>query len=328
MTHWLYDEIQKNDPERNPREALQSSINWIRSLDLEITAEHGDVAALQFQSYVDAFTKSGLQLRSTADPALVFEPLFGSLVQSLTLTSMAKRDLPPWCAPGMIVGWYYAFYGAIRAMLAANDVFVETHAKTCTAVGGTLLKHLPHPLNMHAEWDKNDTFTKTFPQYPGVTSTKLLAAFANDRHQSREMLLGYLSGTARNKAKKVKGEILRGNKGTFVNFTTTKARMVRDARFKNLAFNFMHCAYCFRAKTNYRDAIFLAYGSRPEPGLPQLVCGLARTSRCAFLCALAYCRVRLGRTITARFIADVSAHLRSTPPNPEGEELYWKGLPL
>jgi hypothetical protein len=137
------------------------------------------------------------------------------------------------------------------------------------------------------------------------------------------MILGYLSGTRKREVDKVKERL--SAKHGFANFRTQVARTARDAAIRSKAYNFMHCAFRYRGKANYRDAIYIAYGSRDFLHRDEFLRSLAESSKFAFVCALAFARVRLGKDAPGEFIADLSANLRGAR-TARADELFWKDL--
>lgn len=327
MTYWLYREILAEDPDREPRLALLSTINWARALAFEITEEHGESAQQQYDSCLGLFRRNTQGRGSDLGERAVFEPLFSTLTSSLSVVSNAIDRGPgtrPWAIPGIVVSWYYAIYTAMRSMLAASGVgTADTHSATIKSVGASLRTKLPHPLNMQATWIRNEDFSKELPNYPGVGSSDLTAAFTPTRQCAQEMLLGYLSGTRKREVDGLK-ERLRKEKG-FESFRTKVARDARDAALKSRIYNFMHCAYRYRGKANYRDAIYIAYGSRELANRDEFLQALATSSKFAFICALAFVRVRLGGNVQDMFVKDLSANLRGRD-EARPEELFWKDL--
>jgi hypothetical protein len=326
MTFWLYKAITEEDSDREPQLALQSTVNWARSLAFEIAAEHGGSLRQQYHSCLRRFRTNtqggGSQL---ATPA-IFEPLFSTLTNALSVVSHAT-DEPgprPWALPGVIVSWYYSTYTAMRSMLAASGVDApETHGGVMNSVGATLRSRLPHPLNMLARWQRNEEFSKELPDYPGVGSRDLTTAFSETRQCAQEMLLGYLSGTRQREVDKVKERLRKAHR--LQDFRAKNAREIRDKALRSQVYNFMHCAFRYRGKANYRDAIYIAYGSRDLPHSDDFLRALAVSSKFAFVCALAFLTHRLGAARPREFVADVAANLRGVDAA-RPEELFWRDV--
>jgi hypothetical protein len=163
----------------------------------------------------------------------------------------------------------------------------------------------------------------TLPAYSNTKGRVLTGVFGSNRPAAREMLLGYLSGTTKRDVQIVK-EVLAA-KHALPDFRTKSARSLRDKAISTREFNFMHCAFRYRGKANYRDAIYVAYGSRPLRHQSELMDALAVSSRFVFVCALAFVRMRLGKQAPADFIADLSKNLRGLDAA-KPEERFWEGL--
>jgi hypothetical protein len=323
--YWLYEEVLKKEPDRHPVFALQSTINWVLALEHEVTQRNGVSAVDQYVSCERLFRSNTQGGGHGIDLSSVFEPLFLCLVHSLSLVSRSVRgECPAWSLQGMIVEWYYAFYGAMRSMLAAANVSsTDNHTKTMNAVGGSLRRKLPHPLDMVATWRKNDEFQKLLPT-TGTTKTEVLTgAFHPERAES--MLLGFLSGTVKDGVENVKHR-LKERRGIH-DFRKFQDRKIRDDALRNREFNFMHCAFRLRGKANYRDAIYIAYGVRNVPCKREFVEALATTARFAFVCGLAFASLRIGKENVRKFVDDLTVNLRDCKLASE-EECYWQFLPV
>jgi len=318
MPHWLYQNVLAIDDERAPQFALQSTQNWIRALRFEIDAEHGTDLVAQFSSCSRIFS-ARTQALSVAPPlAEVFEPLFGSLNYMLSAGTFADQpQAPSWCQPTAVIAWYYATYMASRAMFAASGLQVgDKHAAAERSFVSNLRQVLPHPLNMVARRTTGEKYESALPSYPGVASFDLTKAFQPVRAVSQGMLLQYLTGTASYHTGRTKERILADNRLGFTDFRTQAARSLRDSRLA-AEIGLMHCAYRYRGKANYRDAIYLTYGSRPQDAT-QLLSDLAGAARFAFACALALVHRRLGAGVVGQFARDLEQHLRdfgNAPPD-------------
>lgn len=326
MTHWLYQEILSEDSDREPQLALQSTVNWARSLASEICAEHGETVNAQHESCLRLFRKNTQGGGTNLGTQAIFEPLFSALTNTLSVVSscLDEAGTRPWSVPGVIVDWYYATYTAMRSMLAANGIRAsDTHSGVIKAVGSSLRARLPHPLNMQAQWLRNENFSKELPNYPGVASCDLTVAFSSDRPTAQGMLLGYLSGTRTREVGAAKAQLRK--KHGFRDFRTKSAREIRDEALQSKVYNFMHCAFRYRGKANYRDAIYIAYGSRPLQHRDDFLRALAVSSKFMFVCALALIRLRIGESTLRAFLDDIAVNLRGTD-SARLEELFWKNL--
>ena len=264
--HWLYELIKAEKPDIEPTLSARSTVNWARSLALEIESDHGESAREQFDVCKAEFANHKKTMSASASAA-IFEPLFSSLTYSVSVTSATlpeRSNSGEWSLPGTIVSWYYAFYTAARAMSLAAGVDVpDTHSGVGTVFGKNLLHRMPHPLNMEARWEKDEVFACELSGYPDdQTPQNLKGSFAGTREESQANLRAYLRGEVRRQVDDVK-DGLRTKGPKFPNFKTKVAREARNVRLQDMTVNFMDCAFRYRGKANYRDAIYLCYGSQP-----------------------------------------------------------------
>jgi hypothetical protein len=87
----------------------------------------------------------------------------------------------------------------------------------------------------------------------------------------------------------------------------------------------MNCAFRYRGKANYRDGIYISYGTRDIRNGKEFVEALSFTSRFSFVCALAFVTHRIGEQKTKAFIDDVSTNLRGNG-QAENDERFWLNL--
>jgi hypothetical protein len=202
-------------------------------------------------------------------------------------------------------------------MFAASGLQVAgTHAAAERAFVSSLRSVLPHPLNMVARRITGERYNSELPSYPGVAPFDLQRAFRPERSIAQGMLLQYLTGTSAHHVGKIKERLLSEKRSAFTDFRTKAARDFRDSRLAD-EIGFVHCAYRYRGKANYRDAIYLTYGTRPQD-TTQLLDDLAGAARFLFACAVALVQRRLGNAVVSDFARDLEQHLRDfggAPPD-------------
>lgn len=324
MSSWLYSQLLDEDESRQPAFSLQSTVGWIQALRHEIEAEHGKRASTQFKSCRKLFRQTVKPAGKPPPLAAVFEPLFSSITGSMTLERISTSyEAVPWVRPTAVVTWYYAVYASVRAMLAAlGQMVVENHSATMKAYAATLQPKLPHPLNMRAFRTAGETYSIILPSHPRARPYDLIRTFPGTSAAARGMLVQYLSGTSKWYVERTKAQILRENK--FNDFRTKLARVERDRRLQN-KIAFLHCAFRYRGKANYRDAIYLTYGSGDLATAASLVTDLARCAQFASVVAIAFVERRIGKPDTNAFINDLKKNLRgmslATPL-----EVFWDQL--
>ena len=88
-------------------------------------------------------------------------------------------------------------------------------------------------------------------------------------------------------------------------FRTKGARELRDAAYARRGIAFLHQASRYRGKANYRDAIFLAYGTSVPTQLSGFVDDLLVVLKAFAAMAGAYCSLRVGKVAWTEFIGDL-----------------------
>ncbi|SCB53036.1 hypothetical protein GA0061099_10475 [Bradyrhizobium yuanmingense] len=88
-------------------------------------------------------------------------------------------------------------------------------------------------------------------------------------------------------------------------FRTKAARELRDTSYARRGISFLHQASRYRGKANYRDAIYLAYGTSVPNQLSGLVDDVLVVLKGFAAMAGAYCSLRVGKTAWIDFADDL-----------------------
>ena len=329
QSQWLYQHIQAENQQFkrkwDPNFSLPSTLNWMQSLSLEITQSHGSSPIAQFISCQSQFASTLRPLENSASLPSIFGSLFHSLTFASTLTSMVEaQPCRPWTFPTAIVAWYYATYNAFRAIVGVSGNFPpETHAGLQRCLYGSQIRpKLPHPFNMVAKYQNNEDYTLELPNYPGVEPADLAATFLQTQQQTQGMLLSYLKETVAWEVDKHKDNLRKDRKIT--GFRKKVDREARNQRLQNRLseVNFLHCAFRYRGKANYRDSIFLAYGQEDSRISLAFMEALESAAKFAFLCGLAYAECRIGKSYSQAFLSDVSHHFRGQSQATPQEKIW------
>jgi hypothetical protein len=88
-------------------------------------------------------------------------------------------------------------------------------------------------------------------------------------------------------------------------FRTKAARQLRDAAYARRSIAFLHQASRYRGKANYRDAIFLAYGTSVPTQLAGFVDDMLAVLQAFAAMAGAYCSLRVGKPAWKEFVDDI-----------------------
>jgi len=307
----LYDRIvhggtlSETDGVPDPQFALPSTINWMHALALLVTANRID-----FDTACRFYSASARREFTPHEENTIFEQLFFALHQLAALEAFRTFPRRADVARVGIVTWYYGVYYAASAMVAAQDGSVQDdHTGTANA------------------WDRHFAArSMAMPPFAfrlsSVLEADVKAQIAQLRDNSQFDLkspasnardaLGaccaYLSGTAGWYRDKISDD-LRSSKEfkalEVPDFRTKRAQELRNARFTKRALGFLHQAVRYRGKANYREALFLGYGSGVETLLRTYLDDLAVVLAGFLTMAGAMVSKRLGNQPWTEFVADV-----------------------
>lgn len=294
----------------------------MKALRVELVKEHGDSPHSQFTSAHKSF-KSSIKKKGIAVDPQVYELLFSSLTYTLSLCSYEKSLTNAiWAQPSAVISWYYGCYMSVRAMFLAFEHKVDdNHSSIMKAFASSLAQHLPHPFNMESVYNKNEDYNITLPSFPSVSSSNLsINLDENDRNQAQGMICEYLNGTSNYYTWETKEKIKR--REGIANFRTNDAKAIRNKLLQK-KIGFMHCAFRYRGKANYRDGIYLTYGSASTTP-DSFFNDLHIVSRFFFLCALAML-FRVGNQSEVKAFLEDLQHIRGIETIPESER-FWVGL--
>lgn len=291
----------------DPAFSLPGTLNWMRALAILVNSEGIDAALMQ--NLCAAVTRGKL-----SDQAVntTFEQLLMSLHHLASLKAMAS--LPKRIDPSRsaIVTWYYGIFHAASAMIAAQDgSFQESHGETANAWDSqfSVRPYIPRPFSYRVTTLVGKDVEKEIEILRGKNTFKLDSEPTNPE-QAFGACMSYLKGSAAWKAEYIE-EGLKQRELKILeleNFRTKKAQEIRDARLRGKAFGFIHQAFRYRGKANYREALFISYGSHVEPMLANFYTNLFSVLE-AFLCmAGSFCARRIGKDLWNAYHEDVSTN--------------------
>jgi len=285
--------------------ALPSTLNWMKA-EAILVAD----CDINFSSAKAFYSK--VQRKDLSEPQLnsVLEQLLFSLNQIAALKGMALVPNKADVARVGIVTWYYGIYGAASAMIAAADgSFPETHSSTARqwdaqfVVSSLAMRPFNDRLSSLISSTVDDELIR--PRSRGKGKLTIVPATVE---QAWGCHAEYLSGTAKWEKERLELQIRKSTDFIaleVVNFRTRAAQEVRDKTLGKKSISFLHEASRYRGKANYRDAIYLAYGS----GVPTLAndfMGDLTIVLTAFSAmAAGYCSARMGRERWQEFIDDL-----------------------
>jgi hypothetical protein len=318
---FLYDRIVEEgtlaEPEGvpDPTFALPSTVNWMRALAV-LASKLGRQQCVTFYKSISKRSFNRLEENT------VFEQAMFALHQLAALEAIRSSPRKSDVARIGIVTWYYGIYYAASAMTAAQDgSFQDDHASTANVwdkqIAARALAILPFSLRVTSliEKDAKDQIDKIRAgnshdlRRPASTDADALGACC-----------AYLSGTS-NWYRWRTGEDLKETKAfrelKVENFRTKAARELREDHLSRKTICFLHQASRYRGKANYREALFLGYGSGTEKLLSNYVDDLATVLRAFVLMAGAFIARRVGDGLWGEFAQDVEKN-RSFSLSPVG----------
>lgn len=324
MDNWLYTEVIKEDDLRAPLFSCQSTINWMKALRFEIQSEHGTSTKQQFESCVKHFKSAYPKRLSPLNSNCVFETLYQSLTGSLALQTSAKNaSKESWMLPSAIVTWYYSVYFSFLSMFGAIGQSVDdSHASVYKSFASNLCDQMPHPFNMKAVHVNNEEYDSQLPNYSTANSFSLSKAFPESEEAAKGMLLEYLSGNAKYYTWHTKENILK--KSQYKDFRTKIAQEDRNRQLQR-KIAFMHCAFRYRGKANYRDGIYLTYGSVSADETKAFLEDMKVVSQFAFISALALAYRSPLKEDVVSFLRDVDKNLKGIDCMTDNER-FWRVL--
>jgi hypothetical protein len=296
-----------SDPDEvpDPRFALPSTVNWMRALAI-LVQDRG----LNFASASTFYSGVQKRVATVREENTVFEQLLFAVHQLSALealrTSTSKADV----ARVGIVGWYYGVYSAASAMIAAQDGSIQDdHTGTATTwdrqfvSNNKVMEPFCYRLSTLVKKDF-DVEVATLRAGNGF----LLTEKATDATEAFGACCSYLSGSADWWKWKAEQNLKSSREFKALNvsdFRTKAARSLRDARLAGKSTAFLHQAFRYRGKANYREALFLGYGKATETLLDGYTDDLAIVLRGFVAMAGAFVAKRIGQPLWDEFLDDL-----------------------
>jgi len=295
-----------SDPEGIPDPAfsLPATLNWMRALAILVESEEIGPTSMSVH-----FLK--IQRTVSSDRAIntVYEQLLMALHHLSAIRAMQSHPKKIDAARSAIVTWYYGIFHSASAMIAAQDgSYQENHTETANAWDRQFASvgMLPKPFNYRV----STLVTKD-------VESEILAIRAGNTHgldtspsstaQATGACMSYLKGSAKWRSEFIEQELLRREmkKLGLLNFRTKQARELRDERLAGRSFGFLHQSFRYRGKANYREALFISYGSNIESQLANFYIDLNKVLTAFISMAGAFCSRRIGKDAWNDYILDL-----------------------
>lgn len=299
-----------SDPDEvpNPLFALPATVNWMRALSI-LVQDRG----LNFGTASNFYSGVRKKVGTVQEENTVFEQLLFSVHQLSALEALRASTSNADVARVGIVAWYYGIYSAASAMIAAQDgSFQDDHTGTATtwdrqfAANNKVMEPFSYRLSTLAKKDF-DTEVATLKAGNGF----LLTEKATDATQAFGACCSYLSGSADWWKWKTEQSLKASRDFKNLNvsdFRTKAARNLRDERLAGKSTAFLHQAFRYRGKANYREALFLGYGNATENLLDGYPEDLAIVLKGFIAMAGAFVAKRIGQPLWDEFLNDLESN--------------------
>jgi hypothetical protein len=256
-----------------------------------------------------------VQRPSLSEPTVntVFEQLLMSLHHLAALHAMVNADSDRDFARVAVMTWYYGIYCAASAMVAAKDGSLQDdHSGTAN------------------QWDRQIAACGLIPRPFDFRLSTMLKKVAEDevaelRQGSKSVVnnrpttvadaigacVSYLSGTRAYREWQITEELKTRElkKLNLSDFRSKPAKDLRDSRLQGKSLGFVHQAFRYRGKANYRDALFLTYEAQVDTVLDGFIADLQAVLKAFLIAAGAFCFRRVPSADWCAFIDDLNQHL-------------------
>lgn len=298
------------DPEEvpDPLFALTSTVNWMRALAL-IVHDRGLTyrSALVFYSNVQKRTLSPQQENT------IFEQLLFSIHQLSALGSLKATTSSADVARVGIVAWYYGIYAAASAMIAAQDgTFQDDHTGTATTWDRQFvaLNKVMEPFSFRVSSLVKDVYTTEVNALRAGNKFVMIEK-PTDAIEAFGACCAYLSGSSKWWAWKTEQNLRNSREFKELNvtdFRTKAARILRDSRLTGKSVSFLHQAFRYRGKANYREALYLGYGKATATVLDGFIDDLEVVLQGFVAMAGAFASKRVGQPLWSEFLEDLEGN--------------------
>ncbi|MGC1618689.1 MAG: hypothetical protein WA765_09390, partial [Candidatus Acidiferrum sp.] len=256
-----------------------------------------------------------VQRQNLSEPAVntVFEQLLMGLHHLAALHAMVRAGSDRDLARVAVMTWYYGIYCAASAMIAAQDGSLQDdHTATANQWDRQIAASglMPRPFNLRlTTMVKKDAKVEIAKMRNGSKFD------VNSRPISVDDAIGacasYLSGTRDWREWQITEELKDRElkKLNLSDFRTKQARQLRDNRLGGKTLGFVHQAFRYRGKANYRDALFLTYEAQVGAVLNGFIADTAAVLKAFLTAAGAFCFRRVTSTDWCAFIKDMDEHL-------------------
>lgn len=292
----------------DPRFALPSTVHWMQALRMLIE----DTKLTYSSARIKYAAVQRAKLTSQAENTIL-EHLLLSLHQVSALRELASAKGQADIARVASVAWYYGIYDAATAMVAAQSGNLQdNHTQTARSWDNQFAKRgeAIYPFDFRLSTLVEKEAESELSAYRRIGRTTLVEPPLS-LDKAHDYACAYLTGSRSWWAWKAKEDLIRTPEFRELNvtdFRTKAARSLRDKRLSGQAISFLHLAFRYRGKANYREALFLAHGTSVKPTIKNFPSDLCVVLEGFLAMAGAFAERRLGKELWSDFMNDVEAY--------------------
>lgn len=311
MTQWLLDRLFETKEHAEPRFAFQGTTYWMKAL-AEVVSD-GSCSDRELKAI---YSKVKRRPANIPSDTIAFENIHMAYHNHASIFSMNETTENTYdICRSAIISWYYTTYFAASAMVAASSGSVqETHAATAKVWQSDIVEKelIPYPFDTYLSslvTKKVDTEINDYREENPYD----LNTYPTDTEQAHGAIVSYLKGTAGYRKDEIEKRVKDSKdfKNLNVdNFRTKVARELRDKHLDRWQVNFLVQAFRYRGKANYRDSIFLSYGTNNETVVNQFIEDLLIVSYYFLRAASFYCSKRVEKGTWNLFVEDIDENTR------------------
>lgn len=289
----------------DPQFALPATVNWMRALRILIEDQ-----GINFSTAASFYSIQGRRSMNMLEENTVLEQLFLGLHHLSALRQFRGGTTSADYSRVGILAWYYGIANAASAMTAAQSgSFQEDHAGTARLWDEQIARRgmAMTPFSWRVSSLVEKTYKLEISAYRNGSSGQLQTK-PSTKTAALGAAAGYLSGSAKWYAWRTEEDLKRSREYKDLgvkDFRTKAARALRDQRLEKKCIGFVHQAARYRGKANYREALFLAYGTGTETILSSFVEDMSIVLEAFLAMAGAFAMRKLGKDLWEEFVADI-----------------------
>lgn len=308
MRQRILETYKNNFPDQ--KYAFNATVNWMKALSIYI--KQSDFESLVSKSYLNVQRLDSDKEREL----MVFENLLMAYHNHASLSTLTKSDLSRYdISRTVIISWYYSVYFAGSAMIAAllGQRF-ENHTKTADIWLKNLIPSnlILSPFDFHLKSTVTKEVEESIKELR-CGNNHTVQQIPKDIYQAKGAILSYLKGSTVYQRSKVEKRLLTKKEFKDLglsNFRKKIAQEKRDNLLKKKGVGFLHQAFRYRGKVNYRDSLFLTYGEDKTADIKQLLQDLEIVSDGFHKMCVSYIKARISKESWELFKNDLNMNTR------------------